>query len=1131
MNWCDRFLLKYATRDEVELFKTGSGSVAEVKDAVGQYEDKSPLYGLVLYRRKRVLLKYLPDGTSRLLQGMMGSYCTDHHSKTNVPLPARLAVHFQSIIDKFPHDVIISFTNPFELTDNCFSSSLALPKLSNSIKSSNSSLERQRLTEIAEDVEDPVREGALIDQKQASGVKPKTPAKEQSDVSRSIGGIAGVGTLPSGLEDAKGGGREQRNSPAKNNGTTRNLDKSLPATPTDSTHERTKAPDPISKDPLENSTSPNRRTSSQSVRPSTQDLYSAYRSRGPPGPRPSLEYARGHSSGSYTRSNEPRPVSTLPAGLRMPQRNAMLERPQTHHTPRPPRFDNSRMPPLPSTKQAMSAAVSERPASRAGSTTSVTTYATHTPNYAESKSSTATPEKMRLMKALQMRKKQMEKRISQERAASQPSMKSVDLPITHALLHGDAVENDHDVPSTAENIDYMPPGEKDVRVTSVPEQDTYRITTLDEVLTNTSPAQSVEHVSQKSPALQAEGPQEPADSNKDLGSARLEMEKPDLGQAPVATETRSDDADKKSLSNEHHGKPRAEPSQHGTSLSLPPPATTVHVPLPQEEAPYAPLPPHEVPLPVMSEDEKYLLQTNPESTDIESKEPSPEEELVPSNASLASQSPQADRGSVQGITMTRPSTTESIDTQYLERKAKRRGLVDPLRIIPNSELSDEDSLSGDSFMQELQSATVQQAKPISVSRSPATSAFPNSPIFFGKRLSGVAPILIRTKSAPPDRELSSDHEVSSQELSSTSHETQRGEQHSAKAISARSAANPLEKATSESPQHLSPTSPQSVISRRPLSLSPTPGSSPDLTQGTMSKKMGVSSLISQRIRALEKFSSPGSQPASSSPTITPSLVSVRQPSFSTPPGTSSSLETPSNGRRRSKKDAPYPTPSPSPHANATLVRPSSKEDGSIGARSESVSVTATIVRDASNQNPDRPLNPSEPATMALHHSPLQVHHENPASSKTPKKSSRPKVSSVKSSSASNPETRRDILASPRRESLISRRSSSSRKSLETTLPLSPSSSDGQASIDGMREEKKESRSSRLFKRMSLISSASRRTIAQALAPSVKEEPIVERHEPTVAAASPPPAAVDLGELNIQFPDTLVRLLTFTYCNC
>lgn len=71
LTWAStRLLLKYLTRDEVELLKAGSGGFAEVRDAITEYPDKSPLYGLIQYRRKKVLLKYLPDGTSRLLQGM-----------------------------------------------------------------------------------------------------------------------------------------------------------------------------------------------------------------------------------------------------------------------------------------------------------------------------------------------------------------------------------------------------------------------------------------------------------------------------------------------------------------------------------------------------------------------------------------------------------------------------------------------------------------------------------------------------------------------------------------------------------------------------------------------------------------------------------------------------------------------------------------------------------------------------------------------------------------------------------------------------------------------------------------------------------------------------------------------------
>lgn len=47
----------------------GTGGAGEARAAVAQYEEKSPLYGLLLYRRRKVLVKYVPEGTSRLLQG------------------------------------------------------------------------------------------------------------------------------------------------------------------------------------------------------------------------------------------------------------------------------------------------------------------------------------------------------------------------------------------------------------------------------------------------------------------------------------------------------------------------------------------------------------------------------------------------------------------------------------------------------------------------------------------------------------------------------------------------------------------------------------------------------------------------------------------------------------------------------------------------------------------------------------------------------------------------------------------------------------------------------------------------------------------------------------------------------
>ena len=68
-----RFLLKYTSRDTVAILSRGSGGVVEVRQAINAYEEKSPLYGLVQFRRKKFILKYVPEGTSRILQGIRTS--------------------------------------------------------------------------------------------------------------------------------------------------------------------------------------------------------------------------------------------------------------------------------------------------------------------------------------------------------------------------------------------------------------------------------------------------------------------------------------------------------------------------------------------------------------------------------------------------------------------------------------------------------------------------------------------------------------------------------------------------------------------------------------------------------------------------------------------------------------------------------------------------------------------------------------------------------------------------------------------------------------------------------------------------------------------------------------------------
>ena len=65
-----RLFLRYSARDEVALQGKGSGGVTEAQEGVKNYGEDSPLYGFIHYRRRKVILKYIPEGTSRLLQGI-----------------------------------------------------------------------------------------------------------------------------------------------------------------------------------------------------------------------------------------------------------------------------------------------------------------------------------------------------------------------------------------------------------------------------------------------------------------------------------------------------------------------------------------------------------------------------------------------------------------------------------------------------------------------------------------------------------------------------------------------------------------------------------------------------------------------------------------------------------------------------------------------------------------------------------------------------------------------------------------------------------------------------------------------------------------------------------------------------
>lgn len=74
-----RFLLKYVSRDELAVLARGSGGIVELRLEMLKFEEPAPLFGLVRYRRRSVLIKFVPETCSRLVQGQF-QHQHPHHT-------------------------------------------------------------------------------------------------------------------------------------------------------------------------------------------------------------------------------------------------------------------------------------------------------------------------------------------------------------------------------------------------------------------------------------------------------------------------------------------------------------------------------------------------------------------------------------------------------------------------------------------------------------------------------------------------------------------------------------------------------------------------------------------------------------------------------------------------------------------------------------------------------------------------------------------------------------------------------------------------------------------------------------------------------------------------------------------
>jgi hypothetical protein len=953
-------------------------------------------------------------------------------------------VHFTAVTEKFtPHDTVVSIASADELSDAALASACSLhTAVPSSCSSSGSS--RRKLDEITEDAEEGQSNADTARPATGTSLKPVTTGASLAET-RASDELQEQSAAPELPKAVPALGR-----PHTADEPVRSLshsavdvlsEKDLSDPRASDYRDSLKAYDELFKD------GPAPRFSSQTARPAAADLYAEiYAKYNKPkvklGPRPlqSVDLKRQHVSSPGVQDGSG-PVSSLPAGMRIVnKRSAEPKRPKSRDSSAVPSIAFPPPPPVPALPEMpliMPSRLSKSPAS-------VRSMPIATYSGLNNKSSGTTPEKQRLMKALELRKKQM--KAKQEREVREAEDASLD--------------------STAGAEESNSSGATETVETPVEE----------EVETAIQPVEVL--VSQDAVAHDSNSPPPTVDSGHDTTSNHTEID--DQHSAASASSPTT------ALTQGSSGAPSTRPSSISEDENVVPvhdleeekPADLSKEEHTSVESSPTLVPENDTAVPTVEISEAQREAETPPRVSIA-------EETSTTNSKRSSKifipaTPQ------EGVLSERKNRRESMayfsnetapeHQSSLEVKEERSTPLFQTQ-VHSAEHSDAEYLSDDSFMEELQSAKFEQAKPVSVSasRSPVTPFFP--------RQNSVSEISI------PERSTS---------------------------------------------QQLRPTSPLSVMERK--------ASGPWLTHANTetvvaAKKINVSSGISERIKALAEKSNRDSSASVSSlatPDASASIVAQRKSSFfSTPSNSNGNSPTGKSVSRLSRAsfgnllnsttpDKPFaPQPPPSREGRAVY---NTKPDFE---KPNSVQVTARIVRDGRAQNPAS-LTPDENTPLELHHSPITINHQKtsrPSSRpKSPTKPDPPKVEPMSPRHTSSAHSReQSASALPRSSSesswkAFSRRRSESKSSAVTPRSQSAHSVDSTEEKREEKKEKKDSRTSKLLKRMSGFPSMSRKAHASNIS-------LVEDNTPSTSLPSlrEPPPAVQVGDLNVQFPDTLVCL--------
>ncbi|KAH8178726.1 hypothetical protein LIA77_00245 [Sarocladium implicatum] len=1197
------FVLKYATRDEIDLLDSGSGGLPELRKTVESYEETSPLFGFLRYRRRVVIIRYVPEGCSRLIQ-------------------ARVTVHFNAVCERFsPYDTTFEITEAQELRDSKLSAACSLHAASASNASSSSSNRRRRLNEIAEEED----EDDL----------PQRAAKRQSLTLNSDGLAAD--TPLSSPEPAVTLNSDLATSPDET--------KFSAASTSDIPQFVGAEPWPTS--PSQDAEAP-RRMSTQSGRHESMN-YAYYPYSKPKiklGPRPSLDVgARPQTAGNF------RPVSSIPAGLKMfgtkgTKKSGSSKNKDVDDMPSP--GDDDPLPasvPIPEEPQRATYFETVRPSTSSGVTL---------PPKSPSAMSTATikpgmtPEKARLMKAKKMREKKKAQaqppvpaipafKDSAPTAADETAEVTTDEIRTEPNPQDDtnrAVRNEtYEVDSTAEKRVTMIKADSAIAIdatsaaTASTTDEASDLTQSDSRPTSPivvpSEADQSTRASSISESTQEATETEIKDTSDEDNVTPQESEKEQELVTPADPQTVEDVASSspEELTNAETEVPAEEDAQTQPHIAheMPDGSETVGTDAVSEKTEdpepmvLAPVSKFSVKTNSSSRDvvEKAAetdegLTTNPEPTTVETAEIKPPR-TPPSDlkrqfsvskkdlrdATKAAASPSAltegptvliDESAVEEAEGEAQSGDEHSEAETISAstKPKRKFNVEPIRTdLPSRPHSrtETDFADDESLLNELQSATVEEAKPMTVAKTPLSPGFPSP-------FSATTPPPANAATSQPPK---SGHSV-------------------------RTVSNPVRGSFVMPPSDVSQSSARSMSGGAAYLHKIT---QQQQAGANLAKKTNMGSSISKRIKALEMLSvetkDPGLTPTSRE---RPSSTFFSVKKGRTPSRSPSVLERATSFNMKPETPSTPQSREVSPEAEKQLSRRQRERSGSVASRlsmfeppagappsaqhsphnsprgrPESISVTAKIIRDP-DSSLDAPKDPSQIGHLDLKQSPLVVDHQRaePAPAAGPAeamaallgnkdsmqdrrisresirsqshergKSSTSRRSSLSVVKGFIKERRRSITSSNNdaaasstnlpsgaksptrppsvhqtstissRLSFSSHRSSFSKdRELGVTSPVPPETPTFDVPSDEVKSlssDKRRSRAGRIMRRLSNLGSRGKISTPAGLAATVTEEEIVSEVPPprpaTTATSTAPDIVSYMGDVNVQFPDNLL----------